>query len=121
MEKIEWKVDGMTCTNCALTINRYLDKQGLKDVKVNQTLMADYTAADRKWSIKSKAIKPLLQEVKTTEVIHHENSFNDFDRDRLLYHMLSTQGPGFAKASPPPDSASAPGVPFFWPVFRRCH
>ncbi len=35
MEKIEWKVDGMTCTNCALTINRYLDKQGLKDVKVN--------------------------------------------------------------------------------------
>ncbi|MEO7988249.1 MAG: VCBS repeat-containing protein [Chryseolinea sp.] len=72
--------------------------QVLKDVKVNQTLMADYIAADRKWIIKSKVIKPLLQEVKTTEVIHKENSFNDFDRDRLLYHMLSTQGPAFAKA-----------------------
>ena len=35
MEKVDWKVEGMTCTNCALTINRYLDKQGLKDVKVN--------------------------------------------------------------------------------------
>ncbi len=35
MEKTEWKVEGMTCTNCALTINRYLEKEGLKDVKVN--------------------------------------------------------------------------------------
>ncbi|MEN9570075.1 MAG: hypothetical protein RL172_1306 [Bacteroidota bacterium] len=35
MEKVEWKVDGMDCTNCALTISKYLNKQGLKDVKVN--------------------------------------------------------------------------------------
>ncbi len=35
MEKVEWKVEGMDCTNCALTINKYLDKQGLKNVKVN--------------------------------------------------------------------------------------
>jgi P-type Cu+ transporter len=35
MEKIDWKVEGMTCTNCALTINKYLEKEGLKDVKVN--------------------------------------------------------------------------------------
>jgi Cu+-exporting ATPase len=35
MEKVEWKVEGMDCTNCALTINRYLTKEGLKDVKVN--------------------------------------------------------------------------------------
>ncbi len=35
MEKVEWKVEGMTCTNCALTINRFLEKEGLKDVKVN--------------------------------------------------------------------------------------
>lgn len=35
MEKIEWKVEGMTCTNCALTINKYLEKEGLNDVKVN--------------------------------------------------------------------------------------
>lgn len=35
MEKIDWKVEGMTCTNCALSINRYLEKEGLKDVKVS--------------------------------------------------------------------------------------
>ena len=35
MEKVEWKVEGMTCTNCALTINQYLHKEGLSDVKVN--------------------------------------------------------------------------------------
>jgi P-type Cu+ transporter len=35
MEKVEWKVDGMDCTNCALSITKYLQKQGMKDVKVN--------------------------------------------------------------------------------------
>lgn len=35
MEKIEWKVEGMDCTNCALTITRYLQKEGQQDVKVN--------------------------------------------------------------------------------------
>lgn len=35
MEKVEWKVEGMDCTNCALTISNYLKKEGLKEVKVN--------------------------------------------------------------------------------------
>ncbi|MES2430585.1 MAG: cation-translocating P-type ATPase [Bacteroidota bacterium] len=35
MEKIEWKVEGMDCTNCALTITKYLKKEGQQDVKVN--------------------------------------------------------------------------------------
>jgi len=35
MEKIEWKVEGMTCTNCALTINRFLEKQGAQKVAVD--------------------------------------------------------------------------------------
>ena len=35
MEKIEWKVEGMDCTNCALTITKYLQKEGLGAVKVN--------------------------------------------------------------------------------------
>ena len=35
MEKVEWKVEGMDCTNCALTITRFLQKEGLKDVRVN--------------------------------------------------------------------------------------
>jgi P-type Cu+ transporter len=35
MEKVEWKVEGMTCTNCALTIDKYLQKEGLNNAKVN--------------------------------------------------------------------------------------
>ena len=35
MEKIHWKVEGMTCANCALTINKYLQKEGQQNIKVN--------------------------------------------------------------------------------------
>lgn len=35
MEKVNWKVEGMSCTNCALTIDKYLQAQGLDQVKVN--------------------------------------------------------------------------------------
>ena len=35
MEKIHLKVDGMTCANCALTINKYLHKNGAQNVSVN--------------------------------------------------------------------------------------
>ena len=35
MEKVQWKIEGMTCANCALTIHKYLEKEGLSDVKVN--------------------------------------------------------------------------------------
>ncbi len=31
------------------------------------------------------------------DFIHQENEFVDFDRDRLMYHMFSTEGPAFAK------------------------
>src|ERR1700712_2839074 len=35
MEKTNWKVDGMTCSNCSLTITKYLEKKGKHNVKVN--------------------------------------------------------------------------------------
>ncbi len=35
MEKVQWKVEGMDCTTCALNIHKYLEKQGMKNVKVN--------------------------------------------------------------------------------------
>lgn len=31
----EWKVDGMDCNTCAINIHKYLEKQGMKNVKVN--------------------------------------------------------------------------------------
>lgn len=35
IEQINWKVAGMDCANCALTISAYLKKQGMQEVKVN--------------------------------------------------------------------------------------
>ncbi len=35
MEKINWKVEGMTCSNCALSVAKVLQKQGLQQVAVN--------------------------------------------------------------------------------------
>lgn len=35
MEKVDWTVEGMTCSNCALTISRFLEKEGMEDIKVN--------------------------------------------------------------------------------------
>ncbi len=35
MEKLNWKVEGMSCTNCALTIDKYLQDKGMREVKVN--------------------------------------------------------------------------------------
>jgi Cu+-exporting ATPase len=35
METVNLKVAGMIVANCALSINKYLEKEGLKNVKVN--------------------------------------------------------------------------------------
>jgi P-type Cu+ transporter len=35
MEKVQWKVEGMSCANCALTINKYLQKEGATNISVN--------------------------------------------------------------------------------------
>ena len=35
LEQVNWKVEGMDCANCALTISAYLKKQGMQEVKVN--------------------------------------------------------------------------------------
>ena len=35
MQTAEWKVEGMTCSNCALSVSNYLQKQGFDEVKVN--------------------------------------------------------------------------------------
>lgn len=35
MENIQWKVEGMDCASCALSIHKYLEKKGMKNVRVN--------------------------------------------------------------------------------------
>jgi Cu+-exporting ATPase len=35
MKKTNLKVEGMTCSNCALTINKYLEKEGMQKIAIN--------------------------------------------------------------------------------------
>jgi P-type Cu+ transporter len=35
METINWKIEGMSCSTCALTIGKYLEKKGVQNVKVS--------------------------------------------------------------------------------------
>src|SRR5690606_27457822 len=72
--------------------------QIFRDLKVNQLLVADHANATKQVISKTEATPTLLQRIDAGKISHEENDFNEFDRDRLLYHMLSTAGPAFAKA-----------------------
>jgi Cu+-exporting ATPase len=55
METVNWKVEGMSCTNCALTIHKYLEQQGLQDVKVN------FIGGDVSFNINGNITKPEIE------------------------------------------------------------
>ena len=72
MEQVQWKVDGMDCTNCALTIRRYLEKEGMKDVKVNfgtGDVTFDMNGANKEDEL-AKGIKGLGYKVKAEDHSH---------------------------------------------------
>ncbi|MGZ5247812.1 MAG: heavy metal translocating P-type ATPase, partial [Flavitalea sp.] len=35
MDTVKWKVEGMTCANCSLAVSKYLQKEGMADIRVN--------------------------------------------------------------------------------------
>jgi hypothetical protein len=70
----------------------------ITDINVDQRLEIEQTEA--KFARSSMEIKKeskfLFEEVSDKNIIEHqhiENDFIDFNRDKLLYHMLSTEGP----------------------------
>lgn len=68
----------------------------LSNVPADQFLTLKQAEATAAVLTKSKNTKPLFSEVGATLGIgwqHQENSFVDFDRDRLIFHMLSSEGP----------------------------
>ncbi len=56
MATVQWKVEGMTCSHCALTINKFLENQGQNNVKVNP-IDGDVSFDTNDLSIKDKLIK----------------------------------------------------------------
>jgi hypothetical protein len=83
----------------SLIVDWYYGKRSvLTDIPVNQTLVIDENKA-QKTEFKEKITnhnKSLFKNVSETidlDYLHVENTYVDFDRDRLLYHMKSTEGP----------------------------
>lgn len=85
METVQWKVDGMDCTNCALTIRRYLEKEGMKNVKVNfgtGDVAFDMTGADKEDEL-AKGLKGLGYPVKTDD--HAQGHHHDEGQAGFLH------------------------------------
>jgi len=86
MEKVEWKVEGMDCTNCALTINKYLNKEGLKQVKVN------FIGGDVSFEMNGAVTKETIAkgiEGLGYHVVADQNSATDNGNSKTANHWLS--------------------------------
>jgi P-type Cu+ transporter len=95
MEKIAWKVDGMTCSNCALSVSTYLTKQGLQNVKVNP-ITGDVQfeqAAPIEEKILKTGIKKLgytVQEAVNKSNTTNKKSFLANNKQRFLFTLPFT-------------------------------
>ncbi len=72
--------------------------QLLQNVTVNQTIELEQTNAAGKYSF-SSAVQPMFIEVDSLlkpDFIHEENRFIEFNREALIPHMSSTEGPKLA-------------------------
>jgi Cu+-exporting ATPase len=95
---IDWKVEGMHCTNCALSITNYLKKQGLQNVNVNP-ISGDvhFTATEKIDETKIKqGIKSLGYLVndesinKQQKQDHKKNGFLKTNKQRFLFCLPFT-------------------------------
>ncbi len=76
-------------------------EQVLKNILPNQHITLKQQEANLPASAKQGIDQPLFSQTTNKygiDFIHQENAFSDFDRDKLIFHMLSRQGPALAKA-----------------------
>jgi Cu+-exporting ATPase len=71
MEKVQWKIDGITCANCALTINKYLQNNGAVNILVNALdgdVSFEITENKKKQQL-AKGIESLGYKVETNDLL----------------------------------------------------
>ena len=76
-------------------------QQTLSPVSTRQSITLKHTTAAARWNPRSSPPPPLFQEISQPTLppaaTHQENAYNDFDFERLLPRMLSTEGPRILK------------------------
>ena len=92
MESVQWKVDGMSCTNCALSIHKYLQTKGISEPKVNfmegevQFVMPENIDKD----MLIKGIQSLGYKVRGQEEAGAKKKWLDNNGERSLFSFLFT-------------------------------
>ncbi len=72
--------------------------QTLKNVNSGQTVQLEYEQAKGSWNFQknNRVESSLLEEVNESIFVHRENNFVALNNERLMPHMVSTQGPDIA-------------------------
>jgi Cu+-exporting ATPase len=92
MEHVQLKVDGMSCTNCALSIHKYLANQGAIEPKVNfmeGEVQFDLPAELKKENL-VKGIVNLGYKVRGQEQETPTKKWLDNNKDRALFCLIFT-------------------------------
>ena len=92
MENIQWKVDGMSCTNCALSIHKYLSSKGIHEPKVNfmeGEVQFELVDAAQKPAL-IKGIQDLGYKVRGQEQVAEGKKWLDNNKDRALFSLIFT-------------------------------
>lgn len=92
MENIQWKVDGMSCTNCALSIHKYLSSKGIQEPKVN------FMEGEVQFELVDTAQKPALikgiqdlgYKVRGQETEAVGKKWLDNNKDRAFFSLIFT-------------------------------
>ena len=92
MENIQWKVDGMSCTNCALSIHKYLSSKGIQEPKVN------FMEGEVQFELVDTAQKPALikgiqdlgYKVRGQETEAEGKKWLDNNKDRAFFSLIFT-------------------------------
>lgn len=92
MEHIQLKVDGMSCTNCALSIHKYLENQGAVEPKVSfmEGEVQFDLPADLKKETLVKGITNLGYKVRGQEEATPQKKWLDNNKDRALFCFIFT-------------------------------
>jgi copper chaperone CopZ len=93
MEKVEWKVEGMTCSNCALSVTKLLQKEGMQNVMVNPIdgqVRFDATGKEAFNQIKSGIHKLGYSVVEEGSVAPEKKGFLQTHKQRFLFTLPFT-------------------------------
>lgn len=94
METVNWKVDGMTCSNCALTVSKFLEKEGMANIQVNPIsgdVSFDINGTGTKQQI-IKGIEGLGYAVSAEDIVKEikKKKFLSNHKERFLFCLIFT-------------------------------